>query len=192
MATAMVSGAYYMFICSVACWIKQAVATYLETYAELDLGTLADGDCDTVVRYATRGTAGNAVTVELVGDSAPAGGVTIDESTDDVVIHYESGVSTVANVETAVSASTKLAVKTAGTAGTVLTAPADDFEATALAGGGEDDLAEVTAPIAAAADASVYIPAGTITLIDGMLGDSLSVVRASGDGTASLTRARID
>jgi hypothetical protein len=66
------------------------------------------------------------------------GGVTISEAGAAVTIHYESGVSTVAQVETAITASsTQVAVLTAGTAGTVLTAPTDSFSAAALAGGSD-------------------------------------------------------
>lgn len=190
MATAMLANRYYMFLCSVAAWIQQAAATYLETYDELDAGGEGSGALDTVIRAATRGA--HAYTVELVGDSALLGGVTIDESTDDIVIHFEDGVSTVGDVETAIAASVKLAVKTAGTALTILAAATDEIGPTALEGGGEPDLAQLTAPVASAADGSTYVPAGTAILIDGSLGDSLSVVRVSSDGTASLTRARID
>lgn len=110
--------------------------------AELDLDT-PSADLDTVVRAKTAGAAGNSITVAAVGDSAPAAGVTISEAGNAVTIHFESGVSTVANVETAIgTSSTLIEVKTAGTGATVLTAggpPGDAFSATALAGGVDTD-----------------------------------------------------
>lgn len=44
---------------------------------------------------------------------------------------------------------------------------------------------------ATAADGSMYIPAGVVVLFDGTIGDSLSVIRDSTSGTASLTRAKV-
>ncbi len=104
--------------------------------AFLDLGTLGDGNLDTIVEAQVAGPGGEDITVEAIGDSAPAGGVTIDEtSAPAIVIHYESGVSTVGDVETAIGTSTLIQVKTAGTGGTVLDVATDDFGAANLEGG---------------------------------------------------------
>lgn len=104
--------------------------------AELDLDT-PSAALDTIVEASTAGAAGNSITVAAVGDSAPAGGVTIQEVGNAVTIHFEDGVSTVANVETAITASSTLIdVKTPGTGATVLTS-ADNFTATNLAGGAD-------------------------------------------------------
>jgi len=118
--------------------------------AELDLGTLGEGDLDTVVEATTAGDAGNSVTVAAVGDSGGGAGVTISRVGSALTIHYESGVSTVANVETAIAAlagaDDLIGVKTAGTAATVLTAPADNFSATALAGGDDALTTRINLP----------------------------------------------
>lgn len=106
-----------------------------EVAATLDCSTLADGDFDTILEAIPLGALGNAVTVRLIGDSALLGGVTISEVGSALTIHYESGVSTVDDVETALGASTLVTVITPGTSLTVLTAPADNFVATAMAGG---------------------------------------------------------
>lgn len=107
--------------------------------AELDLGTLAAGNLDTVVEATTAGTAGNSITIAAAGDSPPAGGVTIARVGTTFIIHYETGVSTVANVEAAITAlagaDDLFGVKTGGTGATVLAVATDDFAATALAGG---------------------------------------------------------
>jgi hypothetical protein len=52
-------------------------------------------------------------------------------------------------------------------------------------------IAQGESPTATAADGSLYLPAGVSILLDGTAGAALSVIRASGDGTASLTRARV-
>lgn len=106
--------------------------------AALDLGTLGTGALDTVLGATTAGAAGNSITVALVADSALGAGVTISRVGTALTVHVEDGVSTVAQVETAIAAlagADDLAgVTTAGTAATVLTA-ADAFAATALSGG---------------------------------------------------------
>lgn len=105
------------------------------TAASLDLDTVA-GDLDTIVEAATAGAAGNDITITVVGDSAAAGGVTIDEVGNAVTIHFEDGVSTVADVESAITTdATLIAVKTTGTALTVLDAATDECTDEALAGG---------------------------------------------------------
>lgn len=104
--------------------------------AFLDLGTLGSGALDTVVEAQAVGAGGELLTIEAIGDSAPAGGVTIDESgAPAIVIHYESAVSTVADVETAIGGATLIQVKTTGTGATVLDVATDDFGATNLDGG---------------------------------------------------------
>lgn len=46
-----------------------------------------------------------------------------------------------------------------------------------------------SAPVAAAADANMFIPANVIMPISGRAGAKLAVIQASAGGTASLTRA---
>jgi hypothetical protein len=109
------------------------------TKAELDLGTKAAGNLDTVVEATADGSQGNDITVQATGDGAPASGVVINVTGNVVVIHYESTVSTVADVEAAIAAlsgtSDIIAVKTAGTGATILNAGTDNFAASNLAGG---------------------------------------------------------
>lgn len=97
------------------------------------------GTYNSVIEASTAGFDGNAITVALVGDSAAAAGVTITRSGTAFTIHYESGVSTVADVDAAITAlagaNDLIAVKTAGTGATVLTAPGANHVAAALSGG---------------------------------------------------------
>ncbi len=106
-----------------------------EVAAELDLDTVT-GDLDTIIEAAAPGVEGNDITVTVVGDSAPAAGVTISEVGNLVTIHFETAVSTVADVEAAITAEANLiAVKTTGTGATVLDAATDECTAESLAGG---------------------------------------------------------
>jgi hypothetical protein len=106
-----------------------------EVAAELDLDTVT-GDLDTIIEAAAPGVEGNDITVTVVGDSAPAAGVTISEVGNLVTIHFEDGVSTVGDVEAAITAEAALiAVKTTGTGATVLDAATDECTAESLAGG---------------------------------------------------------
>ena len=110
-----------------------------EKKASLDLGGEGAGALDTIVQAKVGGTAGDDITVELVGDSGAAEGVTIDEDGTAVTIHFEDDVSTVADVEAAIGTdSTLIEVGTAGTGATVLDAATDEFAAANLAGGGYD------------------------------------------------------
>jgi hypothetical protein len=104
--------------------------------AELDLGTLANGDLDTVVEATDTGEEGNDITVAATNTSGS--GVVITVTGTAVVIDYEDGVSTVGDVETAIGALSGaddiIGVKTTGTGATVLGSN-DTFTATNLAGG---------------------------------------------------------
>lgn len=111
--------------------------------ASKDFGTVGTGAFDTELQAHTGGQDGNDITVQLVGDSGA--GVTIDVTDSTVVIHYQPTVSTVANVETAITALAGdddiIDVKTAGTGATVLGSGAA-FAATALTGGSGETFAE--------------------------------------------------
>jgi hypothetical protein len=102
--------------------------------ASLDLDATLTTNCDTVIENAVAGAIGNLTTISFVADGTGAG--TLDESAfPAIVFHFETGVTTVTNFETAVTAGTRLLVKTGGTGANLLLVVADDFAATALAGG---------------------------------------------------------
>ena len=84
------------------------------------------------------GPAGNALTLALVGRAPDGAGVTVDASAAPaVVVSYESGVSTLGDVNAALSPLTNLIVARVffGDGGAVLTAPGSDIAPVALAGG---------------------------------------------------------
>lgn len=125
------------------------------THASKDLGTVGTGALDTEVETVADGTAGNSATVEAIATSGAGEGVQITVTDQHTLIEFEDGVSTVADVETAIGALTGtnkvLRVKTAGTGATVLTG-ADVFGSTALSGG--------------AGSLSVVTTSGTVSLIN--------------------------
>jgi len=101
---------------------------------------IADGKFDSVIQAVTPGTAGSSITISLTGDGVPASGVVIAHPTANVFnITYEDNVSTVLDIENAITALTGgdklIEVKTPGTAITKPRTPASDFTATSLAGG---------------------------------------------------------
>lgn len=118
-------------------------ATIAATKASLNLGGIGSGTLDTVIAAAVAGVAGNAITFEAVADSGS--GVTIEVAGAQVVVHFEDGVSTVADVEAAIAALAGpddiIDVLTPGTPATVLTA-ADAIPESQLSGGADayDDL----------------------------------------------------
>jgi hypothetical protein len=100
--------------------------------ASLALGGLTP-DVDTVVQENTDGAEGNATTIALASDGAGVG--SLDESAyPAIVFHFAPTVTTVADFETAVGASTHLRVLTPGTPANVL-GVGDVLAATNLAGG---------------------------------------------------------
>ena len=152
-----------------------AGGSYGSVKASLDLDTVS-ADLDTIVEATSAGTAGNDITVEVVGDSPAAGGVTIDVVGNAVTIHFEDGVSTVGDVETAIAALAGaddiIAVKTAGTGATVLDAATDEVVATNLAGG----LDNYTTPVE-------LVNGGVVSAMGHVSGAATITVQVSPDGT---------
>lgn len=151
--------------------------------AELDCGAEGSGALDTVIEAATAGAAGNDITVELVGDSGAAEGVTIDEVGDIVTIHFEDGVSTVADVETAIGTATLIAVKTAGTGATVLASPEDDFAPASLIGGQdaeEPSLVETTSTVVIH-----FSPGNTVAEIEALITADSTLIEVKTAGTGA-------
>ena len=99
------------------------------------------GGYDSVLEAHTAGIGGNDWKVIMVGDSGTGAGVTVNVNTGTktMTVHYESGVSTVADVDAAITAlsggNDVIDVKTAGTGATVLTAPDDNLGVTNLENG---------------------------------------------------------
>lgn len=104
------------------------------TFASLDVSGPGAATFNTVIEAVNEGPAGNLITLATVADGTGAGSLT--ESGTAVTFHYQSGVTTVGNFETAVAGSTLIKVKTTGTGANVLNDPADTFSATNLSAGG--------------------------------------------------------
>lgn len=118
-----------------------------QAQSSLNIGTATPGDArafldlnvpttnvDTVIQAKIYGSAGNDITISFVS-GGPATG-TLDESAyPDIVYHFSDGVTTVANFEADVAASTYLLVKTPGTGANLIDDPTDLLAPTNLAGG---------------------------------------------------------
>lgn len=102
---------------------------------------LDTGSGDTTVTAVTGGAAGNDIRISLTGDATPTVRITRVGTT--FTILYNSGTSTMTNLTTAINALTgadkliEVVTANLGTGATVLTAAADDFVETPLAGGSD-------------------------------------------------------
>lgn len=146
----------------------------------LDLGA-ETVNCDTVVRNAVAGVVGDDTILSFVADGAGAG--TLDEGAFPVLVfHYQTGVTTVTNFETAVTGGARLEVQTPGTGANLLVVVDDAFPATNLAGGrNQVDLFTATAHVIPD-EATVRIeaqPAGVIPT--GLLGATTYYAIVGGD-----------
>lgn len=100
--------------------------------AFLPLYTLGDALLDTVVQAKSSGVAGETITITLTADGAGSG--SRSEVGTAITLHYQAGVTTVANIETLINASSQVEVRRSGTVATVLDA-GTAFAATALRNG---------------------------------------------------------
>ena len=123
--------------------IDWATGTHAAKKAEMDFAAEGCGNLDTVIDAHIAGDAMNAWTVQVEGAVVPGVIISVDTGAKTVHIAFETTVSTVADVEAAITAlagaNNVIGVKTAGTGGSVLNSAADDLAATNPAGG-QDDL----------------------------------------------------
>jgi hypothetical protein len=97
-----------------------------------DLNALT-ANCETVLRAKQAGAGGNSISIAFVADGLGVG--SLDQSGNALTFHYESGVTTVADFETAVAASTLIEIQTVDGTGGTLTDPGDTFAASLFTGG---------------------------------------------------------
>lgn len=92
---------------------------------------------DNTIRFKTAGVGGNAWKVVVVPGSGTGEGVNISEDTTNKIltIMYETAVSTVANVNTAIGTTTNFEVSANGTTTNTLAAATDTMLSTSMAGG---------------------------------------------------------
>ncbi len=140
---------------------------------------------DTVIQDRAAGVGGNSTTIAFADGSAVDEGE-LDESAYPVITFaFKNGVTTVADFEAAVLASTHLAVKVAGTGASVLVTTDDEFAAEALTGGAVAETATIGSTVyryvnflAQAFD--VLIGAAATNTIDNLIA---AVNLAAGEGT---------
>ena len=90
---------------------------------------------DNIIRAKVPGFGGNAFTLALVQDGTVTGVGVLSNVAKAYTFTFKNGVTTQANLNTAITASADLEVATAGTTATVLATGTDVFTAVALAGG---------------------------------------------------------
>lgn len=125
--------------------------------ASRDLNPLTS-NCETVIRARAAGFGGNAISIQFVADGAGAGSLT--QSGYALVFHYQSGVTTVANFETAVQASALIEVQTTDGVGT-LTSPGDTFGPVFLTGGTDQVLTSQSFNVKRRVQATISVKQGT-------------------------------
>lgn len=125
--------------------------------ASKDLNPLTT-NCETVIRARNGGIGGNNLTIAFLNDGAGAGSITHNGNA--ITFHYQSGVTTVANFETAVGTDNLIEVQTVDGVGT-LAHPGDTFTASALAGGVDQKLVSQTVNKKRRTQATFQIKQGT-------------------------------
>ncbi len=109
--------------------------------ASLDLATVT-ADVDTVVEAVEAGVVGNAITVEVVGDSSTSDG-SIEQVGTHVELHVQPSATTFAQLELLVATSTIVRVKAASSTPAALVSAGDAFVSVALAGGSDATLSAI-------------------------------------------------
>lgn len=116
---------------------------------------------NTVVRSRVGSRDGNSVSLALLNDGAGAGSVTLAGNT--VTFHYQTGVTTVANFETAIAASTQhlIEIGTIGTPANIFVHPADTHVATLLTGGLDPTITSPSTPTKTRVQCTLNVKQGT-------------------------------
>lgn len=105
--------------------------------ASLDMSTLG-GVVDTVIQARVPGAGGNSISISTVANGTGAG--TLTQNGNQLTFHFEDGVTTIANFETAVAASYLVEVASAGTGAVTFADPDDVYVETHLAGGADRQI----------------------------------------------------
>lgn len=179
-STAMVGGKFYEFCSSTNCYIKQGKALLVTCSTKANL---VDGEQLTV----TLDGVATVFEFDKTGDGVSSGAIAMDVS--------GVGVVTAANVAVVVAAALDAAYSditvTDNTDGTItLNTNGHRMTATDTVAHASFTIAASTLLAATAGSGSMFVPALRVVLIDGLRGQTLSVIRASADGTATLTPVR--
>lgn len=108
--------------------------------ASLDLSTKTT-HCNSVIEALAAGEAGDNLTIAFVQSGAAPSVGALTNVGNAWTFTFKNGVTTVANFEAAIAASSAFDVKTPGTGSNLLATTVDEFTATALAGGDDSELA---------------------------------------------------
>lgn len=178
LGSSMATGIVSMFVSSTNCWIKQGTTKLVTCVAKANL---AEGDYVTIA-------IDDGLTVAYEFDLAPngvvAGRVVVDVSADTTAAEVA------ARLRTAILANQATLTVTDNVDGTLtITAPNKIMTITETVVNAGFLVANAIVPAAAAAG-SMYVPANVIITLDGKQGAQLGVIRATVDGSASLTKTK--
>lgn len=126
--------------------------------SSLDLDPLTL-NVDTIIRARVGGVGGDNISIELTPDGTGAGNLTYNGNA--VTYHFEDSITTVADFETAIAASTLIEVMAAGTPANIFANPNDVLAATPLAGGSNQILVGSSLNKARRVKATFQIKKGT-------------------------------
>ena len=132
----------------------------------------------------TVGTGGNAITIAFVADGTGAGSKSIVGNA--ITVHYEDGVTTVAQVKALFPAAVTFGSVTAtgGTGANIMTAPGDTHAATNLAGGVDAAVqttgADAVAAVLADANAAALVAGATVGTGLGLIAAGTTATMANG------------
>jgi hypothetical protein len=175
----MAAGETYMFVSSTNCWIKQGTTKLVTCVAK---ASLAEGDYVTIA--IDTGLSKN-YEFDLAPNGVVSGNIVVDISADTTAIQVA------ARLRTAILANqTTLTVTDNGNGTLTITCPDKIMTITEVVANAGFTVATTILP-ATAADGSMYIPANVIVPIDGKYGAQLGVIRNTADGSASLTRVKV-
>lgn len=128
--------------------------------AELDFSTVT-AHVNTVVRAKAAGLGGDNISISLTHRSSGTG-VTYSEAGNTISILYQGGLSTVSDLETAITTnSTLIEIASAGTPSNILTSGTDDVPSTHLAGGLDSVVTPVSSNKAHRVKCTITVKQGT-------------------------------
>ncbi len=179
-STAMVGGKFYEFCSSTNCYVKQGKALTVTCATKANL---VDGEQLTV----TLDGVSTVFEFDKTGNGVSSGTTAVDIS--------GGGVVTAANVAAVLAPVLDAAYSditvTDNTDGTItLNTNGHRMTATDTVTHASFTIANSTLLAATAGAGSMFVPALRVVLIDGLRGQTLSVIRATADGTATLTPVR--
>jgi hypothetical protein len=178
LGSTMAANVVSMFVSTTNCWIKQGTTKLVTCVAK---ASLAEGDYVTI---AIDDGLSKVYEFDLAPNGVTSGRIVVDISADTTAIQVA------ARLRTAILANqATLTVTDNGNGTLTITAPDKIMTITESVANAGFTVANTIVPAAAAAG-SMYVPANVYVHLDGKQGPQLGVIRATADGSASLTKTK--